>query len=346
MSPAAVESMFFMGATPWHQLGKKVERALTVKEAIDEAGLNWPVRKIPLVTVPYQIPDGSTFGGQVVDHFAIIRDSDGSVLGVVGPRWEPLQNVDAFEWFNPFVKEGLCTFETAGSLCEGRKVWILAKLNRPDSEIIPGDQVAKYLLLSNSHDGSQAIRVGYTPVRVVCANTLAMAHRDQASQLLRVYHTKSTKITLELIQKAVNVANEEFEATADVYRKLAASDACQDDVRKYVHQVFYPKETLEQLSDRQKNNLSDLQDKIIANFENGIGADMSRGTWWGCYNALTEYFTHDKSFGEDDKAKLDMNLNSLWFGTTADKNKEALRIASELAQPRIQLAVPGSPTNP
>lgn len=332
-----VESMFFLGATPWHRLGTKIERALNVSEALKESGCDWNVRKIPLVTVPYTIPDGSVFGGQVVDSHAIIRETDGSVLGVVGPRWEPLQNSEAFNFFNPFVESGACSFETAGSLCLGKKVWILAKLNSANSVVTPGDEVAKYLLLSNAHDGSQAIRVGYTPVRVVCANTLAMAQKSEASQLIRVYHTKSAPVTMDLVQKAINTANQDFEANAELFRKLANSDCNQDDLRKYVHLVFYAKENLETMTDRQKANLSDLQDKLIQNFESGIGSEMSKGTWWGAYNSLTEYFTHDKSFGEDNRKLLDANLNSLWFGTVAEKNRNALNLAVKLAQPRIQV---------
>ena len=163
--PAAVENMMFVGETPWHGLGNKVDDGVNVNDAIVAAGLDWEVG----------LKDLQTIDGVPVSHRATYRKSDGSILGVVGPRYTPLQNRDAFDWFQPFLDANECAIHTAGSLHYGQKVWVLAQLNRDNSEIVSGDEVCKFILLSNSHDGTTAIRVGYTPIRVVCVNTLAFA---------------------------------------------------------------------------------------------------------------------------------------------------------------------------
>ena len=125
-----------------------------------------------------------------VEHKAVRRKTDGKVLGVVGPKYHVLQNRDAFRWFEPFLAAKEAALNTAGSLAEGSRIWVLAKLNRAPLVIAQGDEIEKFILLSHSHDGRLAVRVGFTPIRVVCANTLALAHKKDASNLIRLKHTK------------------------------------------------------------------------------------------------------------------------------------------------------------
>jgi phage/plasmid-like protein (TIGR03299 family) len=145
--------------------------------ASKKAGLDWEVELVPLITADTQ---------SQVAHRAVRRTSDARVLGVVGPRYAPLQNKDAFGWFQPFLDVREAALHTAGSLKSGSRIWVLAKLNRDPLVIAEGDTVEKFLLLSHGHDGSLAVRCGFTPVRVVCANTLAMAHGSDASKLIRM----------------------------------------------------------------------------------------------------------------------------------------------------------------
>jgi phage/plasmid-like protein (TIGR03299 family) len=156
------------------------------------------------------------------------------VLGVVGPRYAVLQNDDAFAWFEPFLDAREAALHTAGSLRNGSRIWVLAKLNREPLVVAQGDEVEKYLLLSHSHDGSLAVRIGFTPVRVVCANTLAMAHGADASKLLRVKHTRDVHENLANIRVIINLANAEFQATAEQYRLLARKSINQEDLERYV----------------------------------------------------------------------------------------------------------------
>lgn len=351
-----VETMFSVKETPWHGLGVVIVEAPSIAEGIKLAGLDWNVRVDSLTR-----PDGVN-----VDEFAkaFVREDNQATLGVVGPNTHPLQNTHAFDFFQPFVDAKEAFLETAGSLDEGRKVWVMAKISRPNSEIVKGDEIAKFVLLSNSHDGTTAVRVGFTPIRVVCANTLAMAHNNKASKLIRVRHSKQVAQNLEAVRETMNLADEEFEATADQYRFLASRQINAADLRKYVKLVFkFDKEDSE-MSTRSNNILqdvlklhesktgmvSDIMRKLSeqgeqkaefasnllkevlaateANFENGRGTEnaASRGTYWTAYNAVNEYLNYKR--GHNPNTRLD----SLWFGQNAAANQDALNIATRMAE--------------
>ena len=272
---ANVESMFYTGATPWHGLGEKLEDAPTISEAITTSGLDWEVGVKDLVTKD---------GMQDVPAKATYRKTDGAILGVVGPRYVPLQNKDAFEWFQPFVDAGECSLHTGGSLSGGQKVWALAQLNRDPSEIVKGDEVQKFILLSNSHDGTTAIRVGYTPISVVCINTLAFAHEHKQSSLLRIRHTRSAQGKLDNVRDIMDNINAQFEATAEQFRFLASRDFNQADVRKYVKTLLNVDKTAdEDLKTRTKNVLDDVLNTIHGPKQSMDGV---RGTWWAAYNGF------------------------------------------------------------
>ena len=309
---AEVESMMFVGETPWHRLGTRVIEIPTADEAIVAAGLNWKVE-----TKPLYMADGTQ-----VPNKAVVRDSDNSVLGVVGANYQPLQNKDAFNFFNPFVESGLATFETAGSLRQGKRVWILAKINKDPMTIVSNDIVEKYVLLAHGHDGLMSVRVGFTPIRVVCANTLAMSVNNEGSSLLRVKHTKNLQDNLDKVAQIMNLANQKFEATAEQYRFLASREFNAKDLEKYVKLVFVgPK--YEQMEAEGKNPARDVLPKVIQLFENGRGNSMLgvRGTVWAAYNAVNEYLGYER--GADEQARLD----KMWFGDSANLNKKALDVA-------------------
>lgn len=159
---ANVETMFYAGVKPWHQLGVKVDEALSSQQAIKMAGLDWTVDAQPIQVV----------GGQVIDGMkANVRSSDHKVLGVVSDRYKIVQNADAFAFTDILLGEGV-KYETAGSLSSGKRVWLLAKM---ETSKVCGDDVDPYLVFTNSHDGSGAVKVAVTPIRVVCQNTLTLA---------------------------------------------------------------------------------------------------------------------------------------------------------------------------
>jgi phage/plasmid-like protein (TIGR03299 family) len=328
-----IETMFSVKETPWHGLGTIVQEAPTTADAIKLAGLDWRVKTVPLFITSHssdaEVGESVNYNGPAtrVGAQAVVRESDGRVLGQhVGPTWTPLQNTEAFGWFDPLIQAGDCRLETAGSLREGERVWVLAAINTPAAVIGRNDEVKSFLLLSNSHDGSLAIRVGFTPIRVVCANTLAMAHGDSASKLLRVRHTKNVVKTLEVLRDTINVLTQEFQATAEQYRFLASKRVNPADLRKYMKVVLGlsdSKKAEGELTTRSKNIMA----AVLENFNGGKGANLesSRGTWWGAYNAVTEYLSYTRGRNDNNR------LNALWFGDAANLNRAAFTTALELA---------------
>lgn len=312
-----VETMLYVGATPWHKLGKKVDEGIKTAAAITAAGLDWKVEAVPLWTSP-------AHGAQKVSARAIMRTKDQSVLGVVGPKYVPLQNSEAFKFFDPFIDANEALIDSAGSLKKGSDIWVLSKLNRAPIDIGKGDIVEKYLLLSNSHRGGVSVRVGFTPIRVVCANTLAMAVSNKDSQLMRVHHHSQMKENLEKIQEVVNAANAQFEATAEQYKYLASRQISSKDLKTFVKIIFKPRKAD---TERTKAREEKMIETITRLFETGRGHDLksAAGTWWGAYNATTEYLTHERI--KDD----DQRLHKLWFGSGHKLNKEAFDTAMAMA---------------
>lgn len=310
-----IETTAFFGKTPWHGLGTPLSEDDTYDwpAACEKAGLDWEVELTALVAKDTNAE---------VAHRAVRRTSDQKILGVVGPRYCPLQNREAFGWFQPFLDAKEAALHTAGSLRGGARVWVLAKLNRDPLVVAPGDEVEKFVLLSHGHDGSLAVRVGFTPIRVVCANTLALAHGSDASKLIRIRHSKSLRSSLEGVRKVVDAANAEFAATAEQYRWLARRDINQGDLRKYVRRVL-------KVGDDEvpSARTASVVERVIELAETGLGNDLPsvRGTYWTAFQGVSDWLSHSR--GRSQATRLD----SLWYGEGAAINRLALQTAVEMA---------------
>jgi phage/plasmid-like protein (TIGR03299 family) len=310
-----VETMMYVGETPWHGLGKTIpeEKKLSIDEAIVAAGLDWVVDRRPMFT---EYNKGLKLKVEVPGCYAMCRNTDDSVLGVVGQDYTPLQNTEAFKWFQPFLDAKEATIETAGSLKTGRKVWVLVKIRKGELSVHNKDEVNHYMLLSNSHDGTTAVRVGFTPIRVVCNNTLCLAHESKASKLLRVKHTSRLHENLEAIREIMSLARREFRATVKQYEALASKGINKKDLETYVRKVF-------QLPDDKGGK--ELIPAVVFLFEEGRGAKEAGNTHWGAYNAVNGYLNYFRGKTQDN------TLTSLWFGDSAQVNKRALDVALEMA---------------
>lgn len=315
-----VEQMMYVGQTPWHGLGTALPEAPTVEDAIRCAGLDWEVQLHAL----YMKMDGETI--KVPDAYSTVRSTDKKVLGVVGPTYHPLQNRDAFRFFQPFIDSGVATLETAGSLRGGRRVWILARIKGEALEVVPGDDVRRYALLSNGHDGTLAVRGGFSNVRTVCANTLAQAHNDESSKLLRIRHTAKVVETLDLVRAVMDLSHREFVATVEQYRMLATRGVSVADLKTYVRKVFEPKVSIK-TEEEAKDDSERLINKIIPLFEEGRGNDLPgvKGTYWGLYNSVSEYLSWERG------RSADIRLDNLWHGDGARVNQKALMTALKMA---------------
>ena len=309
-----VEKMVFAGATPWHGLGTEIDDATTFWDAFQLAGLDWEVKTEPLYR-----RDGTPVKAQ-----ASVRESDDKVLGVVGPRWTPLQNRAAFEVFEPLIESGDMRLHTAGSLRGGERVWVLCQLGLENTEIVPNDEIAKFALLSNGHDGKLAVHFGFTPIRVVCANTESMARECEASKLIRVRHHRFVKNNVEKLRDIMNLADAEFETTADQFRFLASKQIISADLNKYVKIVLDVHEQKEdELSTRTKNIIGKVEEFFLL----GKGNDLPgvNGTYWDAYNGVTEFLNYEKGRNSENR------MDSLWFGQNGNLSQKALATAVALA---------------
>jgi len=317
-----VERMVFAGETPWHGLGTEIGGQTSFWEAFKLAGLDWEVETEPLFRSDGVIRVGRL--GDQVKAQAAVRTSDDRVLGVVGPRWTPLQNRDAFKVFEPLIEKGEMILHTAGSLREGERIWVLCQLNLDNSVIVPGDEIVKFALLSNGHDGKLAVHFGFTPIRVVCANTESMARGSKASKLIRVRHHRFVKENVEKLRDVMDVANQDFEATAEQFRFLASRSINSNDLKKYVRIVLGCHDKKEaDISTRTKNIAAGLEEL----FETGKGNDLPgvKGTYWAAYNSVTEYLNYTKG------RTVGNRMDSLWFGPNGTMSQKALETAVALA---------------
>ena len=207
--------MMYVGGVPWHGLGTVLDKPATAEEAIQAARLDWQVKKLPLYASE---GDGSLLRLPVPDKYAVARENSFDVLGVVGSSYTPVQNREAFAFFDPIVGKQAAIYHTAGALGKGERVWILAKL--PDSIRVVGDDITdKFLLLTNSHDGTSSLQVKFTPVRVVCQNTLSLAI-NQGGAGIKISHHTDIHQRLKAAEKMLGIVHHQFDELADTFREM------------------------------------------------------------------------------------------------------------------------------
>jgi len=329
------DSMFSVGETPWHGLGVVLDSPPTILEGLEKANLNWTVRLLPLFCqIPVQGSGRRTAGEYYeVTNRAVLREDTNEILGIVGANYTILQNTEAFKIFEPLVESKDLLLETAGSLKNGRRVWILGRINAEGAEIGKGDEVRPYVLLSNSHDGTMAVRFGFTPVRVVCNNTLSIAEEGKTSKLIKIIHTQGVHESLDALRNMLDIAKESFTTTIEQYKWLASRDINERDLAQYVKVVFQP--DFEQIGVNVQGQVFDeggeiiftpSEKKVIELFESGIGSGMPKAkTWWGAYNSVNEFLMYHR--GRD----VSNRLNSVWFADGYKWNQTALNVAIKMA---------------
>ncbi len=305
---------------PWHRLGKVVNERMTSRECIQEALLDYTVTKAP-VYVKYKenlIVDGVTQRGKLIpDKYATYREDTGVAFNVVGSNYEVIQNRDAFNFFDDIVGENRAIYETAGALGNGETVFITAKL--PDHLLIGGkDTIDQYILLTMSHDGSGSIIAKFTPVRVVCNNTLTSA-LSSGRNVFKIKHTKSAKSRMEEAQQLLQITYKNGIATQELYQSLSKINIDDSTREQFFFDLFLTPEELagvargvniwnnnDLISTKKKNQLT----KLMNYAENGPGQDMFRGTAYNAYNAITGYVQNVKSFSDDEKKFQSIILGS------------------------------------
>jgi len=301
----------YTGEKPWHGLGFAVADDLTPLQMLDAANLNWTVEKVPaFVNIKgKQIETGRS---------ALVRSSDDKILDIITDDWNPCQNIEAFEFFNDFVGAGEMSMNTAGSLKGGKIVWGLAKVN--DSfELFGGDKVDSYLLFTNPHAYGQSIDIRFTPIRVVCNNTLSLSLNTAASQMTKVSHR--SKFNADEVKETLGVAKEKMVTYKEMAAFLGSRQYTNENVVEYFKRIF-PIVTSKEESEKK---LSKNARMAYALLETQPGAEFAQGSWWSALNSVTHMTDH--IIGRS----VDSRLTSAWFGVNKGLKSRAIDLAVEMA---------------
>ncbi|MEZ5941144.1 MAG: DUF932 domain-containing protein [Planctomycetaceae bacterium] len=312
-------AMMYAGETPWHGLGTKLDEPATAAEAIEAAGLDYQVNLRPIET-----DDGIL----IPQRKAVIRTDSNQVLGVVGNSYQPVQNHDCFGFLDSVVEDGRLRYHTAGALGQGEKIWMLAKL--PDEiRIKDSDDVTEqFLLLSNSHDGSSALRVFFTPIRVVCANTLGVAERRNRGQGVSIIHKGDLTAKVTEAQEILGFAKRFYDDLGERIHRLASHYPSRRQLELYFMSL-YPDHP-ESKNKRAEN----VRQELLRLFEHGRGQEIpaTKLTTWAAFNAVTEFVDHHRSTrGQTNLERKSRRLESAWFGSGAKLKAEAWIAALEMA---------------
>lgn len=273
---ANVETMLSTREKPWHGLGTIVEEAPASADALRLAELDWNVVQ----------KDIFTNHGKVEGYKANVRDTDNQVLGVVTDRYKVIQNVDAFAFTDELLGEGVC-YETAGSLQGGKKVWLLARL--PREYIISGERITPYLVFSNTHDGSGAVRVAITPVRVVCNNTLNLA-LNTASRSFSMIHAGDIKGKINEARQTLFMADTYMEHLGKEFEHLRKIKLTEQQVKDYM-EILLPVE--KDASILTVKNIRKLREDLCARYYDAPDLkNVGGNNAYRFVNAVSDFATH------------------------------------------------------
>lgn len=295
---ADVESMFYTRETPWHGLGTKVMGAPGSREALTLAGLDWRVIQEPIYTG----------AGETVEGYkANIRDTDRKTLGVVTDRYKVVQNYEAFAFTDSLLKEGV-RYETAGSLQGGKRIWLLAHM--PHEYMISGERFSPYLLFSSTHDGSGAVKVALTPIRVVCQNTLNLA-LSTAKRSWSMMHTGNIKGKIQEARETLLMADDYMDKLGQEFEALRKKKLTDEEVMDYI-EILLPTE--EGSTPQQIKNMKRLQEDMAYRYFDAPDLQDVGKNAYRFINAVSDFATHSKPL------RKTANYKENLFSKTVDGN--------------------------
>ena len=302
--------MVYSGATPWHNLGKEIPADLTPEQVLEEAGLDWTVEKVPAY---------ATIAGKKtsVGWSALVRSEDNKVLDVVSDDWNPVQNSEAFEFFNDFIAEGDMTMETAGSLRGGQIVWALAKIKN-SFELFGGDRVDSYLHFTNFHKYGCSTDVRFTPIRVVCNNTLTLSLNTKVERMVKISHRR--EFNGDNVKLMLGVAQEKLSKYKGMAAFLGSKRYTADSMVDYFKTVFPVNGPV-----NAKKEISKAAKTVMSVVDSQPGSNYAAGSFWQLFNGVTYYTDHLAG------KSADTRLQSSWYGTNKVLKTRALETALEMA---------------
>ncbi len=312
------DRMAFVDDVPWHGHGEAVASTVTATEMCRAAGLDWEVTKQPA-------PGARIVNKQraLHDRYLIMRESvghekDAVALGMVGSGYEPLQNTEAFKFFEPFIEGKYAQFHTAGALGNGGRVWVLVKLN---DQIVIGDDdiVDRFLLLSNSHDGTGAVSIRFTPIRVVCQNTLNFAMK-RGSGAISVRHTRNVARHLATAQatELKRIIEKAFKEAGTLFGNMALKTLTAEHTDS-VLEILFPRTV-----DQKEARLEPKRWRRIKHIldDNTVTPSGTKYTLWSLYNAITR----DEDYRPSRAVSAEARLERAWFGSGHDLKIKALTV--------------------
>lgn len=296
---------------PWGTLGNTVTTKFApVEQVMREHGLDWEVNLEPMF-----LADGTL----VDNNFVTRRSTDGAILGVVGDRYKPVQNIAAFKFFNSFVESKQASISTVGSFKGGRVLFIQAKVEMDPVEVVKGHPMNSYITMGHAHDGSKGVLCGFTPVEMFCINQMPMLKKSSSSKLLSMKHTKNVVIGLEAIKGIMDIHRAELNATVEQYKFLASKGINRKTLEKCVTLIFSKE-------GKEPQDKTMIVEKIAHLYENGRGLGGSEmQNYYGLFNAITEHLTWDAG------RTIDNRLTSLWWGENQALEQKAFQICLDMA---------------
>ena len=311
-----VETMAYAGEVPWHGLGVEVSNDLTPVQMMQKAGLDWRVEKVDA----YVDIDGEQVRtGQQ----ALVRTSDNTILTNVTDAWNPLQNSEAFEFFAEYVAAGDMEMHTAGSLRNGQMVWALAKV-KESFDVFGDDRVDAYFLFSNPHQYGKSIDVRFTPIRVVCHNTLTMSLQQAADRSVKVGHRQV--FDPDRVKADLGLAHEKFAKYKEMAQFLGSKRFTVESLISFYDEV-YPStsRTAEKVPATNVEELSRSARMCYDALETQPGAQYGEGTWWQAFNSVTYVTDHLQG------RSAEQRLHNQWFGYNQPRKVQAAEKAVEFA---------------
>jgi len=309
--------MMYAGQIPWHGLGTKVEKEVTSAAALRLAGLDWVVEKRP---VYFQ---AGAAVQEVMDKKAIVRTEDESILGIVANTYEPIQNTEVFDFLDSLVGEGLAMFHTAGSLFGGRRIFISCKL--PTSFKVGPDQIDKYLVAMTSHDATTAFHIKWTPIRVVCNNTLTAAMGRTFKDAVSIYHTKEYGKKVESAREILGLTEGYYQRLDELFNRLIEVPMDASEFQNFTQRLIPQPEK----EDGEKVNLTrweKRQAELLNVFKTGIGLDAVKDTRWAAYNAVAEDVDHHRKTKKVKHEVEETRMTSIVWGYGADTKQRAFEM--------------------
>ena len=304
--------MAYVGDTPWHGLGTKLPQDVTPNQMLEAAGLDWTVERHPQFV---EINGEKILTGKQ----ALVRSTDNKIIDTVTDEWNPVQNEEAFEFFNDFVGAGDMEMHTAGSLKGGQIVWGLAKV-KDSFELFGGDKVDSYLLFTNPHRFGQAIDIRFTPIRVVCNNTLTMSLNKKSQNVVKVNHRKL--FDGDEVKQMLGVAQSKLNEYKEVAAFLGNKRYTAESLIEYYNSVF-PLITTKRES---RKEMSKSAARALELVHEQPGANFAEGSWWQAFNAVTYLVDHEVG------RSVDSRLQSAWFGPNKQLKVRAMEKAVEYAE--------------